>query len=174
MVMPCLSSTTEKPFATLNDSSHTVYLGLGSNLGDKEENIRRAVAMIAGQIGTIVRQSALYYSEPWGYDSCNTFVNAVVCVATTLPPRRLLRATQRIERALGKTRRHATERPAVPPGSVASGGSPAAKYHDRPIDIDILLYDDAVISYPDLVIPHPLMRQRPFVMEPLRELGWDG
>ena len=89
---------------------HQTYLGLGSNLGNKEENIQRAIALINEQIGTVVRQSALFYSEPWGFESDNQFVNAAILVSTTLTPRQLLRATQRIERLLGKTKAHATER----------------------------------------------------------------
>lgn len=183
---------------------HVAYLGLGSNLGDREENIRRAIALIAEQVGDVVRQSALYYSEPWGFQSDNAFVNAVICIHTKLAPHRLLRATQRIERLLGKDHRHATERtpvspisPSAPsspsspstPSSPSSPSSPSAPsapsapsspstpstpitpiYHDRPIDIDILLYDDLVLQTPTLTIPHPMMQQRPFVMEPLREI----
>lgn len=141
---------------------HVAYLGLGSNLGDREENIRRAIALIAEQVGDVVRQSALYYSEPWGFQSDNAFVNAVICIHTKLAPHRLLRATQRIERLLGKDHRHATERTPVSPSTPI--------YHDRPIDIDILLYDDLVLQTPTLTIPHPMMQQRPFVMEPLREI----
>ena len=137
---------------------HLAYLGLGSNLGQKEENIARAITLIGEQIGIVERQSALYYSEPWGFQSQNTFVNAVVCVSTALPPRQLLLATQRIERLLGKNRQHATQR---------SGHD---VYHDRPIDIDILLYDDLCIDTPQLKIPHPLMQERDFVMVPLREV----
>ena len=146
------------------ESRHKAYLGLGSNLGDKEENIRRAIVTIGEQIGDVTRQSALYRSEPWGFSSDNAFVNAVILVETTLSPHQLLRATQRIERLLGKQRQHATER--------TTGGSPCL-YHDRPIDIDILLYDDLHISTPSLTIPHPLMHQRDFVMVPLREITND-
>ena len=95
----------------MTKTSHQVYLGLGSNLGQKEENIQRAIALINEQIGTVVRQSALFYSEPWGYESDNQFVNAAILVTTTLTPRQLLKATQRIERQLGKTTAHATQRP---------------------------------------------------------------
>ena len=144
---------------------HVAYLGLGSNLGDREENIRRAITLIAEQVGDVVRQSALYYSEPWGFQSDNAFVNAVICIHTKLAPHRLLRATQRIERLLGKDHRHATERTPVSPISPTT-----PIYHDRPIDIDILLYDDLAIQTPTLTIPHPMMQQRPFVMEPLREI----
>lgn len=156
---------------------HVAYLGLGSNLGDREENIQRAIALITEQVGDVVRQSALYYSEPWGFQSDNAFVNAVICVHTKLAPHRLLRATQRIERLLGKDHRHATERTPVSPISSTTPSSPSSPstpsrpiYHDRPIDIDILLYDDLVIQTPTLTIPHPMMQQRPFVMEPLRKI----
>ena len=132
---------------------HQVYLGLGSNLGNKEENLRKAISMINEQIGTVVRQSALYVSEPWGFESENDFVNAVICCQTTLTPHQLLRATQRIERQMGRKRK-----------------SQDGVYHDRVIDIDILLYDDLTIDTPTLKIPHPLMQQRDFVMIPLEEI----
>ena len=147
------------------ENRHQAYLGLGSNLGDKEENLRRAIQLIGEQIGDVSRLSALYYSEPWGFSSDNAFVNAVILVETTLTPHQLLRATQRIERLLGKSRKHATERPASP-----STVHPSPIYHDRPIDIDILLYDDLHIDTPRLKIPHPLMQERDFVMVPLREI----
>ena len=150
----------------MTKTSHQVYLGLGSNLGQKEENIQRAIALINEQSGTVVRQSALFYSEPWGYESDNQFVNAAILVTTTLTPRQLLKATQRIERQLGKTTAHATQRPSD------INHQPSALYHDRPIDIDILTYDDLHIDLPELKIPHPLMQMRDFVMIPLREIGF--
>ena len=133
--------------------THEVYLGLGTNLGQKEENIRRAIKKIGEQVGEVTRQSALYRSEPWGFQSENTFVNAVVCCQTTLKPHEVLAATQQIERDMG--RRHK---------------SVNGQYRDRIIDIDILLYDNLTVNTPDLTIPHPLMRQRDFVMNPLREI----
>ena len=142
--MPCSYSMTDK---------HVTYLGLGSNIGDKEANIRTALDRIQESVGDVVRQSALYVSEPWGFESDNLFVNAVACVHTTLTPRQLLAATQRIERKMGRKKK-----------------SSKGVYHDRIIDIDILLYDDLHLSAPDLVIPHPLMWQREFVMTPLREI----
>ena len=140
------------------EEKHVAYLGLGSNLGNRKDNLDQACQMIGKLIGDIVRQSAYCETTPWAFESENLFINAVVCVQTELSPQQLLKATQRIERRLGKRRRHATERTA---GTV---------YHDRPIDIDILLYDDISIDTPDLVIPHPRMALRPFVMEPLREI----
>jgi len=135
-----------------------VYLGLGSNLGDKENHIRKAITLIGERVGLVVRQSSLVSTEPWGFESANSFVNAVVCCETSLTPRQVLQATQQIERDLGKGKRHATIR------------NKTARYHDRPIDIDILLYDDLTIDEPDLKIPHPLMQQRDFVMNPLNEI----
>ena len=149
---------------------HTAYLGLGSNLGNREETIRQAIEMIREQTGTVEAQSALYYSEPWGFQSENTFVNAVVRIATTLSPHQLLDATQHIERLLGKDARHATQRQAPAENRNGSQPVPTPTYHDRPIDIDILLYDDLTVDSPRLKIPHPLMHQRPFVMEPLKQV----
>ena len=151
---------------------HQVYLGLGSNLGDKEENIRKAINLINEQIGTVVRQSALFYSEPWGFESENQFVNAAICVSTTLTPHEVLKANQHIEHLLGKTEAHATERPSDlhQQTSTINHQTSDITYHDRPIDIDILLYDDLHIDEPELKIPHPLMQMRDFVMIPLREI----
>ncbi len=131
-------------------------MSLGSNLGYKRRNIKRAIIKIGEQIGEVVRQSALYDTKPWGFDSENTFVNAAVCVETTLAPHDLLKATQAIEREMGRKQK-----------------SKDGIYHDRVIDIDILLYDDLTIDTPDLRIPHPLMYERDFVMVPLREIKED-
>lgn len=132
---------------------HTVYLSLGSNLGDKEGHVREAIANIEELIGRVDRQSALLVTEPWGFESDNSFVNAAVRCITTLSPRNVLEATQAIERRMGRTEK-----------------SQNGQYHDRVIDIDILLYDDLVVDEPDLKIPHPLMWQREFVMKPLNEI----
>ena len=129
------------------------YLSLGTNLGDKRKNIAEAIKNIGELVGDVVRQSALYETEPWGFRSDNRFVNAAVCGDTQLSPRRLLEVTQRIERDMGRTLK-------------SDGG----EYHDRIIDIDILLYGDLHIDEPDLKIPHPLMHERDFVMTPLNEI----
>lgn len=132
---------------------HTVYLGLGSNLGAKRRHLRRAVTLIKKQIGAVVRQSAYFVSKPWGFESPNDFVNIAVCCETLLSPHELLERTQAIEREMGRTHK-----------------SVDGVYHDRIIDIDILLYDDLHVDAPDLKIPHPLMFERDFVMVPLREI----
>ena len=138
---------------------HQVYLGLGSNLGDREEHIRKAIALIGESIGLVIRQSSLIESEPWGFESSNKFLNGVILVETSLTPRQLLRATQKIERQLGRKKK-STDSCLLTPVS----------YSDRSIDIDILLYDDLTVDEPDLKIPHPLMEQRDFVMIPLNEI----
>ena len=138
---------------------HTVYLGLGTNLGNRREVMAEAIERIGKSIGTVVRQSTFYETEPWGFESDNQFLNAAVCVETTLCPLCLLRETQRIEFEMGRTEKYVN----------VSSSSPR-QYHDRIIDIDILLYDDIRVDLPELKIPHPLMREREFVMKPLNEI----
>ena len=106
-------------------TKHSVYLGLGSNLGQKEENIRKAIELIGLRVGLVARQSSLISTEPWGFESDNQFVNAAVLCLTELSPREVLRATQKIEREMGRSHK-------------SVGGN----YSDRIIDIDILLYDE--------------------------------
>ncbi len=139
-------------------TKHQVYLGLGTNLGDRASNILRAIQLIGERVGTVVRQSSLIETEPWGFESPNKFLNAVILCETERTPREVLRLTQKIERDMGKTKMHATKR------------SKLTTYKDRPIDIDILLYDDMTVDEPDLKIPHPLMYERDFVMIPLNEI----
>lgn len=132
---------------------HTVYLALGTNLGDKEHNIRRAVELIGSRIGAVLSCSSMYVTAPWGFRSDHDFVNAAVRVSTSLAPRDVLAVSQDIERTMGRTAK-----------------SVDGCYHDRIIDIDILLYDDLQVDEDDLKIPHPLMFERDFVMKPLAEV----
>lgn len=145
-------------------TSHQVYLGLGSNLGDREGNIRKAITLLHERVGEVVRQSSLIETVPWGFESEHRFLNGVILCETTLTPRQVLKATQKIERELGKTKAHATKR------QLSMLNSQLPTFKDRPIDIDILLYDDWEVEEPDLKIPHPLMRERDFVMIPLKEI----
>ena len=133
--------------------NHQVYLGLGSNLGDKVWNLSEAIRLIAERVGQVVRQSSFIETEPWGFRSDNTFLNAVILCETDKTPREVLLLTQQIERDMGRRQK-----------SVSVG------YIDRTIDIDILLYDDLTVDESDLKIPHPLMHQRNFVMRPLEEI----
>lgn len=132
---------------------HTVYLSLGSNLGDREATMRRAIGLLNERAGSVDRQSSFIETEPWGFESTNKFLNMCVRLLTTLSPEQLLMATKQIERELGRTQK-----------------SVNGQYHDRPIDIDILMYDDLQLSTPDLTLPHPHMQEREFVMKPLREI----
>ena len=141
-------------------TKHQVYLSLGSNLGQREENLRKAIRLIHERVGEIVRQSSFIETEPWGFESDHPFMNAAVLCLTEKSPREVLRLTQQIERDLGKSKEHATQR------------GESSKFHDRPIDIDILLYDDLTVDEPDLQIPHPLMYERDFVMIPLKEIRY--
>ncbi len=129
------------------------YLSLGTNLGDRERNLREAIRLIGERVGTVLRQSEFHSSEPWGFSSENMFLNACVAVDTNLSPRQLLKTTQQIEILLGRKEK-----------------SSGREYHDRIIDIDILLYDDITVDEPDLKIPHPLMYERDFVIIPLKEI----
>ena len=133
--------------------NHQVYLGLGSNLGDGRQNLERAIRLIDDRVGQVTRQSSFIETEPWGFESPNKFMNAVILCETTKTPREVLKLTKQLERDMGRRKK-----------SVAGG------YADRPIDIDILLYDDLNVDEPDLKIPHPLMHERDFVMRPLTEI----
>lgn len=133
--------------------SHTVFLSLGTNLGDKEHNLHQAISEIQMRIGAIKAQSAFLQTAPWGFESQNSFLNAAVRVETDLSPFAVLRITQDIERHMGRTHK-------------SVGGI----YHDRIIDIDILLYDDLHLSTPELTIPHPHINERDFVLIPLSQI----
>ena len=127
------------------------YLGLGTNIGNKRRNMITAAALLAERVGDILALSGFYETEPWGFESENFFLNAAVKLKTSFSPLELLRITQRIEKELGRAEK-------------SSG-----VYHDRIIDIDILLYE--VLQIPELTLPHPLMHERKFVMEPLAEIA---
>lgn len=131
---------------------HNVYLGLGSNLGNKEKNLLKAIDLIDLKVGKILRQSTFHSSKPDGFDSTNDFLNAVILIATNLTPHEVLHQTQAIEKSLGRKNK-------------STNG-----YTDRIIDIDILIFDSLSIDTPELTIPHPLINQRDFVLNPLLEI----
>ena len=135
-------------------TSHLAYLSLGTNLGNKAQNLHIALTLIEEQVGTIVSQSAPYVSAPWGFTSENSFLNNAVMVETNLSPEELLETTQRIEHSLGRTHKTVNR-----------------QYSDRLIDIDILFYDDVVMDTPALTLPHPLLHRRLFVLQPLAEIA---
>lgn len=129
----------------------TVYLGLGSNLGDRAAHLEQAMEALGAAGVEIVRRSSLYATEPLGFGAQNWFLNCVVEGATELMPRQLLRATQRVEQEMGRKK------------LVRNG--------PRIVDVDILFYGGNVVSTPDLEIPHPRIAERRFVLVPLREIA---
>ena len=129
-----------------------VFLGLGSNLGERESYLNNAVGLIGTSIGFISEKSGIYETEPWGFQSENNFLNMVIKVHTELKPGDLLKKIQGIEDKLGRVRN-------------------AKQYASRTIDIDILFYANRVIEKPELTIPHPLIQDRRFVLVPLCEIA---
>ena len=130
------------------------YIGIGTNLGDKEKNLKQAIDLLEQRVGKCHKISSFYASKPFGFESENDFLNAVVEIETCLLPFDLLHETQKIERELGRTEK-----------------STNGIYQDRIIDIDILLYDNEIIDTPELKIPHLHIAERDFVLIPLKEIA---
>ncbi|ABI67456.1 2-amino-4-hydroxy-6-hydroxymethyldihydropteridine diphosphokinase [Syntrophomonas wolfei] len=129
-----------------------VYIGLGSNCGLKQENLAVARNKITELEGTrIVKSSSLYLTAPWGRTEQEDFINQVIEIKTALEPLALLQDLQEIEIKMGRQRQE--------------------KWGPRIIDLDILLFGDEVLDFPELKVPHPLMRQRLFVLVPLQEVN---
>lgn len=137
--------------------THKLYLSLGSNLGDRETNIRQALALIDERVGSVYRVSSCIETAPVGFSSPNKFINVVCLVHTMMSPMACLRETQKIEKELGRTQKSIN-----PDGSLT--------YKDRLIDIDLLTYDQLVLNTPELTLPHPRMHERDFVLIPLKEI----
>ena len=140
----------------LNDQIVTAYLGLGSNLGDRNASLREAIVRLGDpEALTAVATSSIFETDPWGYTSQPDFLNCVVEIETRLAPVELLDRVEKVEQEVGRT--------------------PSWRYGPRLIDVDILLYGDVCLrlSDPDLAIPHPRMEQRAFVMIPLAEIAGD-
>jgi 2-amino-4-hydroxy-6-hydroxymethyldihydropteridine diphosphokinase len=129
-----------------------VFLCIGSNLGERDNNLTRALAYVERSIGDIVRSSAIYETDPWGFKTESKFLNMVIKVKTECNPQELLGAILQIEKDLGRKRN-------------------GAHYSSRIMDIDILFYNDLVLNDPDLTIPHPLIAARKFVLVPLCEIA---
>jgi len=127
-----------------------VFLGLGSNIGDKEEHIRKALTSLSN-ICNVRRTSNLYLTEPVGYTEQDWFLNCVVEVETDVDPKKLLSSIKSIERKLGRKK--------------------TVKNGPRIIDIDILFYGVCVVNSKNLVIPHPLLQERLFVLQPMMDLN---
>ncbi|MFN0014519.1 MAG: 2-amino-4-hydroxy-6-hydroxymethyldihydropteridine diphosphokinase [Saprospiraceae bacterium] len=130
-----------------------VFLGLGSNVGDRAANLRAAYDLIHRTIGKVAKRSHVYETEPWGNVDQDTFLNQVIMINTTMDPRELLEAITKIERQLGRVKKE--------------------KWGPRIIDVDILFYGKRVIRDKGLDIPHPELHKRAFVLAPLLEIAPD-
>ena len=134
-----------------NDSIHTAYVALGSNLGDKEANLRKALELLEERGVEVVKTSSFICTEPYGVTDQPQFLNGVCEVRTSLVPLALLHTLLEIEQEMGRVRlRH---------------------WGERNIDLDLLLYEDVVMDTPELKLPHPDMQNRDFVLLPLAEIA---
>lgn len=131
-----------------------LYLLLGGNLGDKKKIFSEARTNLNNRVGKISAQSAVYETEPWGFESTNLFWNQVLGITTNLVPEEVLRLTKQTELDLGRIKR-------------------SKQYDSRIIDIDILFYGEMIVQLPNLAIPHPRIQERKFVLVPLNEIAPD-
>ena len=136
-----------------NLNLQTTYLLLGSNLGNREEILENAIELIGNRVGHVLKRSTFYETAPWGVDNQPNYLNIAIGVTTSLNPNELLIQTQQIEETLGRVR--------------------LEKWGARLIDIDIIFYGEQIVNEPTLVIPHPLMHNRNFVLVPLEEIAPD-
>ena len=132
---------------------HMVYLAIGSNIGDRRNALSEAIRLIDERVGRVDKVSSFMETEPWGFKSEFKFLNAVLSVQSMLSPIEILHITQNIEKEMGREKK-------------SLGGI----YHDRIIDIDLLMYDSLQLDTPELTLPHPHMKEREFVMIPLMEI----
>lgn len=130
-----------------------IYIGIGSNLGSREENCLEALRLISAKVGRITKRSSMHETEPWGVLEQPKFINMVVEAESGLEPPGLLRALKEIEDKIGREETY--------------------RWGPRIIDLDILFYDDLVIDTPELKIPHPLIHEREFILKPLSEITPD-
>ena len=132
--------------------NHTVYLSLGTNLGNRTENLKQALTSLPPQM-TVKKKSKIYETPPWGYTDQEPFLNQVILATTYLEPEPLLKHLKRLEVALGR--------------------KASFRYGPRLIDIDILFYDDLILETPALIIPHPHVHERGFVLVPMMDIAPD-
>jgi len=140
----------------LSDSNR-VIIGLGSNLGDRFAALAHAMDLIREEAGDISAASSVWETEPWGFEASEQFLNMVIIIETTMQPRQLMQLFRSVEGRIGRRR-----------------GGGTGRYESRIIDIDILLWEERVISVPGLEIPHPKISDRRFVLEPLCEVAPDA
>ena len=131
---------------------HTVYISIGSNIGDKRANCQRGITLLVSSgMATLKEQSRFYVTEPMGYKDQDWFINAVVCIETGVDPHRLFHQLKQIETTVGRK-------------------ADTIRFGPRILDLDILFYDDEIIDTPLLVIPHPRLHKRRFVLQPFCDI----
>jgi len=131
---------------------NTVYISLGSNVGNREETLLKSIALLNEKAENVIAVSSLYETEPWKMNDVNGFINQVVELRTELSAEELMDTLLLIEQSLGRTRN-------------------SEKYESRTIDLDILFYNNDIISTEKVKVPHPLLHERRFVLEPLAEIA---
>jgi 2-amino-4-hydroxy-6-hydroxymethyldihydropteridine diphosphokinase len=144
-----------REFVNLESNKEMVkeaYIGLGTNLGNREENLKKAIEKIIISAGEVISRSGMYITEPWGFQSDDHFLNMVILINTRLRAVDLLKQLLKIEMQMGRVRG-------------------AEKYSSRVIDIDILFYENEIINKPYLKIPHPKIQERKFVLVPLCDIA---
>ncbi len=129
------------------------HIGIGSNLGDREENCLKALRLISAKAGSVRRQSSVRETEPWGLEDQPKFFNMAAEIETEAGPHELLEILKKIEREMGRKETY--------------------RWGPRTIDLDLLFFDDVIMDTPDLRIPHPLLHEREFVLRPLSEIAPD-
>lgn len=132
----------------------TVYIGIGSNLGNRQENCSQAINFLEKMGIVVKKKSSLYETEPWGVKDQPRFLNMAIEIETELKPAELLKLLKDVEIAIGRER--------------------SLRWGPRIIDLDILLFDDIIVNEDNLKIPHPLMHERDFVLKPLHEIAPDA
>jgi len=133
---------------------HKVFLGIGGNIGNKHDNFIKVYNIIKNEIGEIAKSSSVYETPPWGFDAKENFWNQVLLIETEFSPEEILQKIAGIENRFGRKREK-------------------GKYNSREMDIDILYYDDIYLETENLIIPHPQILQRKFVLVPLNEIAPD-
>lgn len=133
---------------------HKIFLGIGGNIGNKADNFNKVYIFIKNKLGEIVNRSSVYETPPWGFSADENFWNQVLIVETPLSPTEVLQKITEIENSFGRERE-------------------TGKYNSREMDIDILYYDDLFIEIKNLIIPHPRIQHRKFVLVPLNEIASD-
>ncbi len=138
---------------------NTLFLSLGSNRGDRMDMLKQAAGLIGNRVGAVEALSPVYETEPWGFEDEISFYNCVLKVRTGLSPEAVLLSIIGIERSLGRDR-----------GAESASDVGERTYHSRTIDIDILFYNDLILESAGLIIPHPGITNRRFVLAPLNDV----